>query len=547
VKASFQIAAWEERWNRLVQFRRVKQSRHDAILEKEHFIAIAQQQTEQARAELEQLQAILARTLELDPFDWSSFKDLSTFTDPCPQGPTPKALPTVPEEQSFAPTLSFLETLLPPFRKRKQDAAAAKFQLAYSAWQTESARVQSLNKQNERRFQEEMDDWLGQKAEFDEKQAERNAHVDSQRISYHASDPDTLIWYWYEVLSSLVCRAEWPDEVSVNYLEETKTIVVDYELPNIEMIPELKEVKYVASRAEFKETFISDAQVKKLYDDVLFQIALSALYRLFDTDKVDAIAAVVWNGWVRSIDKATGTEVHPCIMSVQATTEEFTTINLRQVDPRLCFKKLKGICGSKLTELSPVKPILLLSKDDSRFVPAYNVADAIDDRTNLAEMDWLDFENLIREIFEKEFSRDGGEVKITQASRDGGVDAIAFDPDPIRGGKVVIQAKRYTNAVGVSAVRDLYGTVHNEGATKGLLVTTSDFGPDAYEFAKGKPLTLLSGSELLYLLQKHGYRAKIDIAAAKQAFAADPTRSIRGNLRSPSKTAYKESCPNSAE
>jgi restriction system protein len=50
-------------------------------------------------------------------------------------------------------------------------------------------------------------------------------------------------------------------------------------------------------------------------------------------------------------------------------------------------------------------------------------------------MDWLDFENLIREIFEKEFSQNGGEVRITQASRDGGVDAIAFDPDPIRAGR----------------------------------------------------------------------------------------------------------------
>jgi restriction system protein len=32
-------------------------------------------------------------------------------------------------------------------------------------------------------------------------------------------------------------------------------------------------------------------------------------------------------------------------------------------------------------------------------------------------------------------------------SRDGGVDAVAFEPDPIRGGKIVIQAKRYTNTV----------------------------------------------------------------------------------------------------
>ena len=57
-----------------------------------------------------------------------------------------------------------------------------------------------------------------------------------------------------------------------------------------------------------------------------------------------------------------------------------------------------------------------------------------------------------------------------------------------RGGKIVIQAKRYTNTVGVDSVRDLYGTVLNEGAIKGILITTSQYGPDAYEFARDKPL-----------------------------------------------------------
>jgi len=152
-------------------------------------------------------------------------------------------------------------------------------------------------------------------------------------------------------------------------------------------------------------------------------------------------------------------------------------------------------------------------------VSSYDVVDGVEETDNLAAMDWQDFENLIREIFEKEFVTSGGEVKITQASRDGGVDAIAFDPDPIRGGKIVIQAKRYTNVVGVSAVRDLYGTTVNEGATKGILVTTAEYGPDAYEFAKGKPLTLLNGGNLLHLLEKHGHKAKIDLIEAKKILA----------------------------
>jgi restriction system protein len=75
---------------------------------------------------------------------------------------------------------------------------------------------------------------------------------------------------------------------------------------------------------------------------------------------------------------------------------------------------------------------------------------------------------------------------------------------------VIIQAKRYKNTVGVSAVRDLFGTLQNEGASKGILVTTSGYGKAAFEFAMGKPLELLEGSHLLYLLEHHaGIKAKI--------------------------------------
>ena len=69
-------------------------------------------------------------------------------------------------------------------------------------------------------------------------------------------------------------------------------------------------------------------------------------------------------------------------------------------------------------------------------------------------------------------------MTLTRASRDRGVDAIMFDPDPVRGGKYVLQAKRYTRTVDVAAVRDLYGTVVNEGANRGILVTTASYGPD---------------------------------------------------------------------
>ncbi len=361
--------------------------------------------------------------------------------------------------------------------------------------------------------------WEIEKLSYEQLQKEQHSKVDLWRAAYQQKQIDVLTDYWELVLS----RSEYPDSfpksLSLDYLVESKVLILEYHLPDISCLPTLKELKYIATKNQFQEVRVSDAWLNRVYDDVLYQITLRTIYELFQSDSVDALGAVVFNGWVNSIDKSTGHEVNACILSVQVEKGEFSQINLANVEPKACFKKLKGVSGSKLISLNPVRPILQLNKEDKRFVPSYGVAAELDDSVNLAAMDWLDFENLIREMFEKEFSQNGGEVKITRASRDGGVDAIAFDPDPIRGGKIVIQAKRYTNPVGVSAVRDLFGTVHNEGATKGILVTTSNYGSDAYEFARGKPLTLLSGSELLYLLQKHGHRAKIDLAEARRLLA----------------------------
>jgi restriction system protein len=65
-------------------------------------------------------------------------------------------------------------------------------------------------------------------------------------------------------------------------------------------------------------------------------------------------------------------------------------------------------------------------------------------------------------------------------------------------------------------VRDLYGTIMNEGANRGILITTASFGPDAYEFAKDKPISLVSGNQLLIMLQNHGKKFRIDLEEARR-------------------------------
>lgn len=541
-KARLQRDAWDARWARLIE---KEAERHKQLIKRDwaetrsdidrRSKAYALQATKDAEAAIKGLHQLLSTALAKDHcFDWEGLKDTSEFTKAEPTTPILEPLPTerlVTEPQfviaPITPVFTFIDWILPGARKKKLAAARIdeenekrdareRFERVHATWERHVREITERNQTALANHEKAKIAWLLEKRIFEEAQRTFNSGIDAFRESYSKRAPEALIRYWTEVLS----RSEYPDSFPrnevVSFDPEAGMLVVDYELLPQKAIPNIKQLKYIANRGEFQEALVSDSEFKRLYDEVLYQVCLRTLYELLKSDDVDVIRNVVFNGWVQAIDKATGANTHPCIMTVQANKAEFLALNLNQVDLKACFRSLKGISGSKLIDFSPVRPVLTLNREDRRFVGSYDVADSLNDKTNLAAMDWLDFENLIRELFEKEFSTNGGEVKITQASRDGGVDAIAFDPDPLRGGKVVIQAKRYTNTVGVAAVRDLFGTVHNEGATKGILVTTSDYGPDAYEFAKGKPLTLLTGSELLYLLGKHGYKAKIDLKEAKK-------------------------------
>jgi len=347
------------------------------------------------------------------------------------------------------------------------------------------------------------------------------------KTDYESRKPDAVKDYCKLVLSFSKFADGSPREFDLEYVPESKILIVDHALPAPDDLVRVKEVKFIKASNEFVEALFSENEFNHIYDDVLYQTCLRTLHELFDADTVGALSAVVFNGWVESVDKATGRDVKGCVLSVHAKKEEFQKINLARVNPKACFKVLNGIGSSTLHSLTPIAPVLKMNRADKRFVASHEVAGQLDERFNLAAMDWEDFEHLIRELFEKEFSKSGGEVKVTQASRDGGVDAVVFDPDPIHGGKTVIQAKRYTNTVGVAAVRELYGTVLNEGAMKGILVTTADYGPDAYEFVADKPLVLLNGSNLLSLLEKHGHKAKIDLKEAKRILGEQPGNCVK--------------------
>lgn len=454
--------------------------------------------------------------------------------------PLPEKIP-LPEEPQFlkiddmpninSQQYSIRKTIKYFFFKKKYlhqvELMKNKYENDLSLWKRKKDEIELYNKMIKDRYEEKLkiindqnavnlSKWETDYENYLKTQNENKRLISEMREKFSAYSKDSIEYYFKNLLEfSLEKNNFYEKEILLEYSEQNKILIVNFRLPSKEDIPEVKEISYVSTKDIFEEKKLKKNDFENLYESIIYQITLRSIYEIFFHDELNYIEAVSFNGFICTTDETNGNLIFPIILSIFVNRDNFLSINFEKIEVKSCFKALKGISTPSLLNITPILPIINLNLNDKRFINSRAELDNLND-TNLALMDWEDFEHLIRELFEKEFKSSGGEVKITRASRDGGVDAIAFDPDPIRGGKIIIQAKRYINTVGVSAVRDLYGTVLNEGATKGILVTTADYGTDAYEFAKGKPITLLNGSNLLYLLGKHGYSARIDLMEAKR-------------------------------
>jgi restriction system protein len=415
--------------------------------------------------------------------------------------PTPSAIQYMPTAltglNKFLPSSKRAHEKVTELAHARFDDDIRKHAECEAARKTALANARSAHEQAEAKSRRECDEW--------------NAQVDQFASDYAAADPTAIADHLRLVLEESPYPEGFPQAAKTAFIAESKQLVVEYECPTLDTIPEHKGYKYVKSKNQITATALPAGQRRALYASVIAQVTLRTLYELFVTDTRHYVESIVFNGHVTAIDKGTGQSVHPCIVTVRTTRDVFDRINLAQVEPLACLKTLSASVSPSPGELVPVRPVLEFNMADPRFVQEADVLSTLDQRPNLMELSPTEFESLITNLFEKM----GLETRQTQASRDGGVDCVAYDPRPIFGGKVIIQAKRYKNTVGVSAVRDLYGTLQNEGASKGILVTTSGYGKAAFEFATDKPLELLSGSHLLYLLETHaGITAKIEIPEA---------------------------------
>ncbi|MGW7191046.1 restriction endonuclease, partial [Streptomyces sp. NPDC054838] len=485
-----------ERRERAYEREAARGQREQQAAYKQHREAEARRRTEALDAEVAALQGLLAAGCRAPAFRMAALvrsERLEPFNPGALAQPVPMPQLQQFEQQSSGWTLG---------SGRRVQAEREAHDRYTQAWQAAHAAEQQRQRQLAS-YRQQYDAWAA--AQLAGIRA-HNSGLGELAAALGAGDAEAAVEYFS---AALYASSAWPEnlprQVSAAYDRAARQLVLDWELPRYEVVPETKSVRYVPSTDQDKETARPATQRRALYRDLLAQCVLLVLRELYAADEFGALDSVVVNGFVDDHDPVTGREAQIVLATVRAEREAFAGLRLEQVSAVDCLLDgLGGLLSARPDQLAAVRPGRRPGEVGGVVSHGGHAAGG-EEEPDLFTMDPIAFENLVAELFRAM----GMEAVTTQRSGDGGVDVEALDPAPIRGGRIVVQVKRYRNTVPPTAVRDLYGTVQDRGANKGVLVTTASFGPGSYTFANGKPLELVPGTELVALLHQHGLRGRL--------------------------------------
>jgi restriction system protein len=400
--------------------------------------AEAEAVTRTLQGHLTELRTLLTGTLHEDPYlPWDRFKVpllIAEFKPPkrlATELPPPRASDFMPEPPTGLGALA-------PGRRRSYAQAVAQSEAAYEQAVAAHAQAERRRREQLARAHSDHEQSAGRERERVRRQ---HAVVDQMAREFAEGKRKAVADYFTGALTVQRYPSDFPTGVKVAYLPPDRELRIDIDLPLMTAIPELESAEYQTTKKELKYKKLTAAVRNKLYQQVVAQMALRTLRCVFAADREGLILEAACNGYVDTIDTATGQDAHWCLVSVQVPRAEFERLDLARVDPLDCLAHLHAKVSKTPEKYQPVQPIIEYPWDDLHYAEELDAAAGLDSVQNLLDLDGYEFEQLLVKLCQKipEFD----EVRRTRSRADGGIDLVAVNETPFVGGRVAIQAKRY--------------------------------------------------------------------------------------------------------
>ena len=152
-----------------------------------------------------------------------------------------------------------------------------------------------------------------------ERARRQHAVIDQMARDFAEGKRKAVADYFSGVLTVQRYPSDFPTGVKIAYLPPDRELRIDIDLPLMTAIPELESAEYLITKKELKYKKLTAAARNKLYQQVVAQMALRTLRCVFTADRAGLVLEAACNGYVDTIDTATGQDAHWCLVSVQVS------------------------------------------------------------------------------------------------------------------------------------------------------------------------------------------------------------------------------------
>lgn len=170
-----------------------------------------------------------------------------------------------------------------------------------------------------------------------------NRRLDEEREAYRAGDPAAVETHLGAVLDASTYPTGFPHEHRIAFRPATGDVLVEIHLPHETIVPAARGYRYVKNRDETTVIPRPEKERKEIYSSVLAQVALRTVHEILTGDPDGIVNGIILNGHVKTVDRATGQEVSPCLVTLSTSREQFGKLRLSQVDPAACLKGLNAL------------------------------------------------------------------------------------------------------------------------------------------------------------------------------------------------------------
>jgi len=329
---------------------------------KDAHVAAVMAEAEAMNAELEarreELEGLLAATLEVDDFvDLESLKQTAVhppFARPdLEPHPLEPAMPPPPRPELQLPPAP--SGIAAKFGKKKHESLVAEANQQYQErlriWEAQA----SQHKAARAVLEQEHADAERQRAEAkaaaielyrqecaqrEQEVAEQNQAIDTLVANLGYGVADAVEDY----VGIVVANSVYPDDLEVGhdfaFDGETAELAIQVAIPAPDTMPTVKLYKYVKASDEIRATELSQKAQKDLYLSVVRQVALRTLHEVFEADRRGLIRSIALQVGAESAHPATGIKTFLPFAAVAAARDEFVQFDLSAVQPEATLQHL---------------------------------------------------------------------------------------------------------------------------------------------------------------------------------------------------------------